>query len=73
MISDKTMWKDLENKNAGFDIPLSDKNKFVSVIERCAKMVQSEYNIFSKGAFEFAKSYTNNKEPIEQNRQLFLK
>ncbi len=73
LISDKTMWKGLENKNAGWDILLSDRNKFVSVIETCAKMSPSEYETVSKGAFDFAEAYRSNKEPVEENRQLFLK
>lgn len=73
IISNQTMWKDLEMKKAGWDISLSDRNKFVEVIDRCAKMSQSEYDVFSKGAFDLGRSYLTNKEPIEQNRQLFRK
>lgn len=73
IISDKTMWRQLEDKKAGWDISLSQKKEFSSVIERCAKMDGQEYAIYSKGAFDLAKSYFNNKELIEQSRQLFLK
>ena len=73
IISNKTMWNDLQSKKAGWDIPLSESRKFVSVIENCAAMSQAEYDAVSKGAFEFGRVYMGNKESIELNRQLFLK
>jgi len=73
IISDKTMWRNLESKNAGWDVSLADKNGFVSVIERCSKISQPEYDLLSKGAFDFAQSFINNKESLEQNKQLFVK
>jgi glycosyltransferase involved in cell wall biosynthesis len=73
IISDQTMWRDLKNNHAGWDISLSSKNDFVFLIEKCVKMEQDEYNIFSKGAFNFAGSFMNNIGIIDQNRQLFLK
>jgi glycosyltransferase involved in cell wall biosynthesis len=73
IISDKTMWRDLEKKKAGWDIPLSDKKRFVSVIEKCSDITQSEYNPLSRGAFDFASAYVNNSDSVEQNKQLFIK
>ncbi len=73
IISDQTIWQDLNMLNAGWDISLSSEKDFVSVIEKCINMSQAEYDILSKGAFNFAKSFTENKNIIEQNRQLFLK
>jgi len=73
IISDQTMWRDLKKSNAGWDISLSSENDFISVIETCINMDQAEYDILSKGAFDLARSFINNKDIIEQNRQLFLK
>jgi glycosyltransferase involved in cell wall biosynthesis len=73
IISDKTIWKDLEEKRSGWDISLADKNKFVGVIEKCSGMFQSEYDLFSRGAFDLARSYVNNTRSIEQNKELFRK
>ncbi|MBI4947870.1 MAG: glycosyltransferase [Bacteroidetes bacterium] len=73
IISDQTMWRNLEKHIAGWDIPLSAEKDFISVIEKCINMSQEEYDILSKGAFNFSKSFVNNKNIIEQNRQLFVK
>jgi glycosyltransferase involved in cell wall biosynthesis len=73
IISDATSWKQLEEKKAGWDIPLFHKEEFVSVIEKCASMSQHEYDVVSKGAFDFASLYVHNKELIELSKQLFLK
>lgn len=73
IVSDQTMWRDLQSKNAGWDIELAEVRKFVDLIDDCANMSQADYARFSKGAFDFALAYVNNKESVEQNRKLFLK
>ena len=40
IISDQTPWKDLEQKQVGWDLPLGDQNKYVEVID---KMAASEF------------------------------
>lgn len=72
IISDQTIWRGLENKKAGWDLPLSDNNAFVKAIERIVDMSQEEYTIISKSAFSFAKAYIDNNEGIKQNKDLFL-
>lgn len=73
IISDQTMWRNLKDNCAGWDISLSSANDFVAVIEKCINMDQEEYDVLSKGAFDCTQSFTGNKDIIEQNRQLFLK
>ena len=73
IISDQTIWRDLKKQNAGFDIALSAERDFVSAIEKCINMNQEDYDVISKGAFDFARSFTNNNGIIEENRKLFLK
>ena len=71
IISDQTVWRDMENKKAGWDLPLSKQDGFISTIEKAIEMPQEEYNDISKGAFNNAFAFINNKEMIEQNRNLF--
>ena len=71
IISDQTVWRDLENKKAGWDLSLSDANSFVSIIEKAIEMSQEEYLATSGSAFSFAKGYIENREMIKQNRELF--
>lgn len=72
IISDNTPWKNLEEKKAGWDIPLNSNQKFIEIIERCVAMNQQEYNEWSKNAFIFSVEFQNKEESIEQNKILFL-
>jgi len=71
IISDQTPWRDLEEKGIGWDISLSNPDKFVQVIEAAAAMDQEEYTIMSQAAFAFAKNFTSNPEVLDSNRKLF--
>lgn len=71
IISDQTVWKNLESRNSGWDLPLLRKDDFVNIIEKTIEMSQEEYNILSKNAFDYALEFINNKEMIEQNKNLF--
>jgi len=71
IISNNTPWKNLEEKKIGWDISLTNKNKFKETIQYCIDIQQEEYNQMSKNAFEFAKSYTNNSEIINKTKNLF--
>lgn len=71
IISDKTPWKNLEEKKIGWDISLNDCAKFSDTIEKCAAMTNDEYETYSKSAIDFASVYINDKEKIKSSRQLF--
>ncbi len=71
IISDKTPWKNLEEKNIGWDIPLNDIEKFANIIENTSKMNQDDFNLISKSTFEFAQQYLDNVEIVNQSKSLF--
>ncbi len=73
IISDQTIWRDLINKNAGWDLPLASPEKFIQMIEDCSNMEQTQYEKLSKHTFDFAAPFINNPDIIEQNKKLFLK
>lgn len=66
-----TPWKELEQKNIGWDIDLSNPEKFQQVIEKCAELSQENYDEMSKKAFNFAKEFSNNSQLIEKTKNLF--
>ena len=72
IISDQTPWKELQQKNIGWDIALQDQHVFIETIENCSQMGQTAYNQLSKSAVEFAKRHSENRETLEQNKLLFL-
>ena len=72
IISDQTPWKNLVEKNIGWDISLQQSNKFVKTIEKCAQLTQTEYDELSKHAFSYAKAYMNDDTIVKENRELFM-
>ena len=71
IISDQTMWKGLEVKKAGFDIPLRDRKRFISTLQKCVGMGGDEYRQWSAGALVMARSFIANDSAARQNRELF--
>ncbi len=71
IISNMTPWLNLDEKKVGWDIDLSDRTRFVEVLNKCGAMSQEEYNVWSESAYRFAEMIKINREVIEQNRLLF--
>jgi glycosyltransferase involved in cell wall biosynthesis len=72
IISDQTPWKNLQEKKAGWALPLEKPNDFIAVIKKGIWMNRDEYEIYSKGAFAFASEYIHDEKKILMNKQLFL-
>lgn len=53
IISDQTPWNELHNNNAGWDIPLKNKNEYVFAIQKIIDMDDFEYNKMSEAAKMF--------------------
>lgn len=72
IISDQTPWKQLVEKNTGWDISLESPEEFAKTIDSCVLMNQTGYDQMSNSAFDFAQQYIHNPEISAQNRALFL-
>lgn len=71
IISDQTPWRELQIKGIGYDIPLSDTAAFLEAIDELASLDQERFDRLSGRAFSFARSYTENEEHLNANRELF--
>jgi glycosyltransferase involved in cell wall biosynthesis len=71
IISDQTPWHNLESKKAGFDIPLSNPEKFVEAIEYAASMDQTTFDEWCIGAHHFAKKFIQDSNLKEKYLKLF--
>lgn len=71
IISDKTPWQGLEKEKSGWSIPLTDKNKFVEVIEFLANLDEHSYQDFSIAAYQKAKNFVENDALLKANKELF--
>ena len=68
LISDQTPWRNLQKENVGFDIPLSDKTKFVEAIKSLCDMNQSEFDTMSEACV----SYINRELNVEEIKTKYL-
>lgn len=73
LISDKTPWQNLKQRNVGADFSLINSKSFETYIEDVCAMNQPKYNELSKAAYDLAIQFTSNKDLILQNKALFTK
>jgi glycosyltransferase involved in cell wall biosynthesis len=71
LISDQTPWRNLEKEKAGWDLPLSEKDKFKSAIMQAVGWDQEEYNTLSKNAFLLAKNSVDIPRLFDRYKKLF--
>jgi glycosyltransferase involved in cell wall biosynthesis len=71
VISDQTPWRNLENNAVGFDISLTDKQKFVNAIEKLGSLNQSEFNPITTDCVSYINSKLNREEIKKQYINLF--
>lgn len=57
LISDQTPWKQLQQANAGWDLPLSGKELFTHALQKATDWDQQEFDAFSLGAWMLAQRH----------------
>jgi len=57
LISDQTMWRDLERKNAGWDIPLSAPERFADKVNELCHMNVFQLQKWRRGALNLANAF----------------
>jgi glycosyltransferase involved in cell wall biosynthesis len=70
-VSDRTPFRDLEERGAGWVVPLEDPDRYRGVLEECAAMGPDEHARMSNAAREYARRLIMDPAPLEQNRHLF--
>lgn len=71
IISDKTPWRELKEKQAGWDIDLRQPGMFIEALDHCLEMQQDEYDNLSAGALELARAFVNDSGVLAQSKKLF--
>ena len=71
LISDQTPWLQLEDKKAGWDLPLSQPDQFVQRIEEAASWDQQAFDVWAHSAWRYAHDFISNPELHSQYLQLF--
>ena len=70
LTSDRTPWRDLEAREAGWTLPL-DEAAFAEKLSRLACMTDSEYQVWSSGASRYGREILEDSAAEEANRQMF--
>jgi glycosyltransferase involved in cell wall biosynthesis len=71
LISDRTPWRDLEAEGVGWDLPLSEPERFRSVLQQCADEGHEWFEALSARARSYAAKRAAAPEIIAANRKLF--
>lgn len=72
VISDQTPWRNLEQQNAGADLPLNQPELFASAIERFSAMLSEEFSLHSRAAAKLGADYAKADELVKQNKAIFF-
>lgn len=65
LISDRTVWSDAQNHNAGWEIPLEDVSGWKNRIQFCLDMDDNEYKIMSEAARRYSIEWLANPQLTE--------
>jgi glycosyltransferase involved in cell wall biosynthesis len=71
LISDQTPWLQLEKEQAGWDLPLQNTSAFTVVLDKVGNYNQEQFDVYAKGAWDYAAFYITNKISREQYFKLF--
>lgn len=71
LLSDQTPWRGLQADRMGWDIPLEDRDRFVSVIDELSAMTQKERSAWRIHIKQKTVERLTNPQILEANRELF--
>jgi len=71
IISDQTPWNDCERNNAGFALPLNNKQAFKNKLIECLTLTQNDYNKKSNSAVDYICQKINITDNINAYKKLF--
>jgi len=71
IISDQTPWKDLQERGAGYALPLNNPQAFVEAIENIAAMDETEFSKMRDNAMLYIQNKINIDAIKEQYKKLF--
>ena len=71
LISDQTPWLNLEMQHAGWDLPLLQPEKFVTVIKKVVACNQAQFDSYANGAWQYASNFIHHSLAKQQYLKLF--
>ncbi|UNC93623.1 glycosyltransferase family 4 protein [Candidatus Contubernalis alkaliaceticus] len=72
LISDRTLWRDLEKNGVGWALPLENPGLFREALETMVAMEGKTHRQMSQRAVEYGLRFCRDESILEKNRQLFI-
>jgi len=66
-----TPWNELEKRNAGWNVDISDKESIANLLDELAAKTNEEWQLYCKGAHQLAVNYFEEQNFKEEYRMLF--
>ena len=73
LLSDTTPWRDLSERRAGWDLPLTAPERFISVLQQVVSMNDTEHRRWSEGAGALAHAVANDEDAVSASRLLLAR
>jgi glycosyltransferase involved in cell wall biosynthesis len=73
LISNKTPWLNLNEKNAGCDVEIAHQNSLINFIEEATNWLQEDFDLYCAGAWRLADDYIKKPALISDYNKIFLK
>lgn len=73
LISDRTPWRALQEKKAGWDLPLDRPEAFSATVRQLIDMPREEHLLLREGAFHLAARYLADNGPVEKTLSLLTR
>ena len=70
LISDTTPWRNLAEHMAGWDLPLTEPQRFVTMLQQVVGMDHAEHRRWSEGARTLAATVSNDENAVKASRLL---
>ena len=71
LLSDGTMWSDVQDKSAGWSISLENLSAWNELIKKCVEMNETEYKRMSAAAREYSLEWLADPKFVEETAKIF--
>jgi glycosyltransferase involved in cell wall biosynthesis len=71
LISDRTPWRNLQEKGVGWDVPLEDEGRFRAILQQCVDAEGDWYAELEIRAAEYGNQAASDPTIIAENRRMF--
>jgi glycosyltransferase involved in cell wall biosynthesis len=71
LISDRTPWRNLQEKGVGWDVPLEDEGRFRAILQQCVDADGEWYAGLEARAAEYGHQAASDPSIIDENRRMF--